>query len=177
MSHVTRIVHRRANWGSEKQYEALVKGMLEACARFPGYLFSTVIPPRMEGEEFHIVQNFASQAQLDAWSASRTAADWHARLREVADHDPEYRVFNTTDLWFSAEGLTGERQPARWRLAVVTWLGIFPTASLFVGLLLPALAHLHFVPRMVVVTALIVATMFYLVMPRLLRWMGWWLRN
>ncbi|MCY1542687.1 hypothetical protein D9M68_784480 [compost metagenome] len=150
--------------------------MLEACAQFPGYLFSMVVPPRREGEEFHIVQKFASRAELEAWKASEEAADWHARLRDVSDHEPEYRILND-NLWFSAKAPPVAAPPARWRMAVVTWIGIFPTACLFIGLLLPVLMDVPFIPRIAVLTMLIVAAMYYVVMPRLLRWMAWWLKG
>ncbi|MGI2036086.1 antibiotic biosynthesis monooxygenase [Rhizobium panacihumi] len=176
MSQVTRIVHRRANPGFEKEYEALARGMLKACAQAKGYLFSTLIPPRVEGEEFHFVQSFASQAELESWHNSEVACEWHERIAQVSDHEPEYRTFNTTDLWFSAAGLI-PRQPARWRMAFVIWMGIFPIASLYVWFLLPHLEIFPFIPRMVIFTALIVMTMFFVALPHLLRWMGWFLHR
>jgi antibiotic biosynthesis monooxygenase (ABM) superfamily enzyme len=177
MSQVTRIVHRRANTGQERQYESLVRGMLAACSRTHGYLFSTVIPPRVDGEEFHIVQCFTTQAALDTWTNSKEAAQWHERLREVSDYDPEYRVFLTSDLWFSATGFEGAKQPARWRMAVLTWLGIFPTASIAVAALFPLLIEVPYIPKMMIVTALVVIVMYWIIMPRLLLWLGWWVRR
>ena len=177
MSQVTRIVHRRTNPGYEKEYEELARGMLEACSKATGYLFSTMIPPRVEGEEFHFVQSFASQADLDAWRNSPEVHEWHERIKHVSNHSPEYRVFNTNDLWFSATGLTAPRQPARWRMAFVIWMGIFPIASFYVWFLFPFLADVPFIPRMVIFTVLIVLTMFYGALPHLLRWMGWFLHR
>jgi hypothetical protein len=103
-----------------------------------GWKMKVAVPPRIDGEEFHIVQCFTTQAALDIWRNWKDAAEWHERLRHVADHAPEYRVFNTTDLWFSATGLEGQKQPARWRMAVVTWMRIFPLASLAVAFLFPS---------------------------------------
>ncbi|APO71363.1 antibiotic biosynthesis monooxygenase protein (plasmid) [Rhizobium gallicum] len=177
MSQVTRIVHRRANLGFEKEYEKLARGMLEASSKFPGYLFSTLIPPRVDGEEFHIVQSFATQSDLDAWKHSQEADEWHERIKHVSDHAPEYRVFDTSDLWFSASGLAVAKQPIRWRMAFVIWMGIFPIASFYVWFLFPWLASVPFIPRMVIFTALIVLTMFYGLLPHLLRWMGWFLKR
>ncbi|RFC63413.1 antibiotic biosynthesis monooxygenase [Fulvimarina endophytica] len=171
MSQVTRIVHRRANSGFEKEYEALARGMLEASSKARGSLFSTLIPPRVDGEEFHVVQCFATQDDLDAWRHSPVADEWHARIAQVSDHRPQYRTYNTSDLWFSAAGLV-PRQPARWRMAFVVWMGIFPIASAYIWFLSPYLMDLPFLPRMVVLTALIVATMFYFVLPVLLRRMA-----
>ncbi|AJC81933.1 antibiotic biosynthesis monooxygenase protein (plasmid) [Rhizobium etli bv. phaseoli str. IE4803] len=177
MSKVTRIMQRRADPGREKVYEELARGMLETCSRAKGYLFSTLIPPRVVGEEFHVIQTFASQADLDAWSQSPTAHEWHDRIAEVSGHDPDYRTFNTTDLWFSASELTASEQPSRWRMAIVIWMGIFPIASFYVWFLFPFLEPVPFVPRMLIFTVLIVITMFYGALPYLLRWMGWFLHK
>ncbi|WP_141105058.1 antibiotic biosynthesis monooxygenase [Rhizobium sp. R339] len=143
MGQVTRIVHRRADPGREKDYEELARGMLEACARAKGYLFSTLIPPRVQGEEFHVVLSFVSQCDLDAWRRSQVAHEWHERIKEVSSHAPEYRTFKTTELWFSASGLTGNKQPPRWRMAIVIWMGIFPIASFYVWFLFPILQSVH----------------------------------
>ena len=177
MTDVTRVVCRRANLGCDQAYADLVKGMLSACATFPGYLFSTVIPPKTEGDQFHIIQKCASQTELDAWTRSKEADDWHARLLEVSHHEPEYRLFGSSDLWFSAAPRLVGKPPARWRLAIVTWIGIFPTVCAYVGLLLPYLFDVPFIPKMAIVTILIVATMHYVVMPNLLRRMDWWLKG
>ncbi|APO78279.1 antibiotic biosynthesis monooxygenase protein (plasmid) [Rhizobium etli 8C-3] len=177
MEQVTRIMHRRADPGREKDYEELARGMLEACSRAKGYLFSTLIPPRVEGEEFHVVQTFASQADLDTWRQSRAAHEWHERINEVCAHTPEYRTFNTADLWFSTTGLTVNNQPPRWRMAIVIWMGIFPIASFYIWFLFPVLEPVPFIPRMVIFTALIVITMFFGALPYLLRWMGWFLHK
>ena len=65
--------------------------------------------------------------------------------------------------------------PPRVRMAVVTWLGIFPTVSFFLWFVLPYLQSLPFLPRTAILTALIVMTMTWVVMPRLTRLMRGWL--
>lgn len=177
MSQVTRITHRRANTDTSHEYEQLIRGMLDDCSKAKGYLFSTLIPPRTPEDEFHIVQTFASQADLDAWHLSHIAHDWHEKIDQVSKHPPEYRIFNTTDLWFSTTGLTAAKQPARWRMAFVIWMGIFPIASFYVWFLFPFIALIPFIPRMFIFTSLIVMTMFYGVLPHLLKGMAWFLRR
>jgi len=65
--------------------------------------------------------------------------------------------------------------PPRMKMAVVTWLGIFPTVSFFLWFVLPWLQPLPFLPRTAILTALIVATMTWVVMPRLTRLLRGWL--
>jgi antibiotic biosynthesis monooxygenase (ABM) superfamily enzyme len=41
----------------------------------------------------------------------------------------------------------------------------------------PLLTALAFIVRMIVLTILIVFAMYWIVMPRLLRWLAWWLKR
>ena len=75
MSQVTRIVHRRTNPGFEKEYEELARGMLEACSKATGYLFSTMIPPRVEGEDVEFAGTLARSSTLHTIASLHAAAN------------------------------------------------------------------------------------------------------
>jgi uncharacterized protein len=77
--------------------------------------------------------------------------------------------------WFAA--LTGPRQspPPRWKVAVVTWLGICPTVYALFLLLGELLAPWPLLPRVMLLTALVVITMTWLVAPQLTKWLKPWL--
>ncbi|MNY48307.1 hypothetical protein D3C86_1836320 [compost metagenome] len=49
--------------------------------------------------------------------------------------------------------------------------------SVSLGVLNPLLQSWPFLARIFVVTVLVVSLMSYVVMPRLVVWMGWWLRK
>lgn len=174
---LVRIVRRRAQPGCEAAYEALVAGMFQAASHFPGYVSAQLIPPGEPGGEYQLVQRFASPADLERWNASDQRAAWLARLRTVADGDPEYRVLTGLEAWFGPAVLPASAPPPRWRMTVVSWMGIFPTVALLLGWVAPLLAPLPFLLRTAIFTALVALLMSYLVMPRLSRWMAWWLRR
>ncbi|SIS75248.1 antibiotic biosynthesis monooxygenase [Insolitispirillum peregrinum] len=174
MSEVSRIVHRHAKPGCAATYETLVRGMLEASSHFPGYLSAAIIPPHSEDQPFQIIQRFATQADLDRWRSSPESADWHQRLAPVVASEADYRTLSGLEVWFPAKiTSTG---PARWRLAVVTWMGIFPTVAFCLWYIAPLLAALPFLLKVAILTILVVLAMTYGIMPRLSRWMGWWLK-
>lgn len=67
------------------------------------------------------------------------------------------------------------RQPNRHKLVLLTWVGIYPTITLVLWLLLPTLlAHFPLPAITLIVTAIVVPLMSYVVMPLLLKRFGAW---
>ena len=89
----------------------------------------------------------------------------------------EFRKLSGLEAWFEPAVVPASMHPPRVKMAVVTWMGIFPVVSLYLWLvsLWPGFQDLPFLPRTAVFTALIVATMTWVVMPRLTRLMRGWL--
>lgn len=176
-STVFRVVRRRARPGCERAYEALIQAMFADAKTFPGYLAAELIPPAEIGGEYQIIQRFATEADLERWNASSQRAAWHERLRPVADGDPEYRLLNGLDAWFAPTAIPANKPPPRWRMTVVSWMGIFPTVALLLAFVAPLLAPLPFLVRTAVLTAMVAVIMSYVIMPRLTPVMSWWLRR
>ncbi|MBU0604529.1 MAG: antibiotic biosynthesis monooxygenase [Gammaproteobacteria bacterium] len=174
-AHVTRIARRHARAGHEAAYEALIREMFAALRTMPGFLGAEMLPPEAPGGEYQIIVHFASEAELLAWDASPARDGLHQRLREVAENEPEYRCLSGLEAWFAPAVVPASTHPPRARMALVTWLGIFPTVSLFLWLVAPQLQSLPFLPRTALLTAMIVVTMTWVVMPRLTRWLRHWL--
>lgn len=170
--HVTRIARRRAQPGKEREYEATVREMFLHMQKTPGFLGAEMIPPHNPGDEYQVVVNFASEAALAGWDACPARAEMHRRLREVADTEPEYRSLSGLEAWFAPAVVPASMHPPRARMALVTWMGIFPTVSLVLWLIEPLVRpYLPFLPKVALLTGLIVATMTWGVMPRLTRLM------
>ncbi|HSV70575.1 MAG TPA: antibiotic biosynthesis monooxygenase [Methylibium sp.] len=174
---VLRIVRRRARPGCERAYVELIRGMFDDASRFPGYRSAELIPPEQPGGDYQVVQRFATAADLERWDASPQRALWLERLQPVAGGDPEYRLLSGLDAWFAPTPVAAAHPPKRWRMTVVSWLGIFPTVGLLLHFVAPLLAPLPFLLRTALFTALVAVLMAYVVMPRLTRWMAGWLRR
>ena len=172
---LVRVVRRKAKTGCEEAYEALIRAMFTDASQFPGYLSAQLVPPETPGGEYQIIQRFATDSDLERWNDSPQRALWQERLRPVAEGDPEYRLLTGLDAWFAPTTIPASSPPPKWKMTVVSWLGIFPTVSLMLWLVAPLLASWPFLIRSAVFTALVALAMSYLVMPRLSRWMSWWL--
>lgn len=174
---VFRVVRRRVKAGCIPAYEALVKAMFEDARKFPGYLSAELIPPSMPDGEYQIIQRFATEADLERWNISEDRATWMTRLAPVAEGDPEYRLLTGLDAWFAPTALPVTKLPPRWRMTVVSWLGIYPTVTILLMFVTPYLDFLPAMARIAIITMMAAVLMSYVIMPRLTRWLGWWLRR
>jgi len=172
---VVRVASRRALVGCGAAYEALLRGMFGAMKTFPGFVGADVIPPANEGGDYQVVTRFATEADLQRWDESEAHGEWLSRLDAVAEGKPAYRVITGLEAWFSPEVVPASLNPPRWRMTLATWLGIFPTASLIIGIVGPLIGFLPFLVRTAILTGLIAFAMSYVVMPRLARWLRPWL--
>lgn len=67
--------------------------------------------------------------------------------------------------------------PSRWKLAALTWFGIFPVATVMLALAGPWLDRLPLVARTFAITAVLVPAMVFVVMPALTRAFRYWLQR
>ena len=174
---VFRIVRRRAKPGCEAAYEALIRAMFADASHFAGYQSTQLIPPETPQGEYQIIQKFATADDLERWNNSEERATWLERLSLVAEGDPEYRLLSGLDVWFAPSEIPVTKPPARWRMTLVSWMGIFPTVALLLTFVSPLLTPLPFLVRTAIFTMLVAVLMSYVVMPRLTKWMAWWFRR
>ena len=172
---VTRIARRRARPGHELEYEALLREMFATMRGSPGFLGADLLPPEEDGGDYQVIVRFASEAALQQWDECDARAALHERMRAAAEDEPAYRRLSGLEAWFAPAVVPASAHPPRARMAVVTWMGIFPTVSVVLGLVAPLLQPLPFLPRTAVLTALVVVAMTWGVMPRLTRLMRPWL--
>lgn len=170
---VTRIARRKSLPGHERQYEELVREMFALMKKHRGFRGGELIPPAQPGDAHQVVVNYDTEGDLAGWDRS---ADRHrilARMREHAESDPEHRRLDVLDEWFIGPSVPASTHPPRWKTAVVTWMGIWPLASLAIWFLTPVWQRLGL--PFLVITAInvvvIVVFMTFLVAPMLTKLM------
>lgn len=171
---VTVVVRRRPRPGCEAQLEAWLRDVIAVMGRFPGYQGSTVLRPSGDGGLEHVlVFRFASFADFQRWQASDERTAWLARAEPLTEAH-EVRTQEGLEPFFD---LPAHRAapPPRWKMAVLTWVGLYP---LVVGVGLatrPWLGEVPFALAVAPQTAITVALMAWLVMPVLTRRASGWL--
>lgn len=172
----TVLISRRVRTGQALAFEHQIAELLAAAAGFPGHLGAQLVHPvdeaGLDSNLYHVVLAYRTQADLEAWQRSPQRREGIAKLDALTEGQPLIRPVSGLDLWFATPAAA---PPPRWKIGVVTWLGIFPTVLLFSYLLGDWLAPWPLLPRIFVLSVLIVAAMNWLIAPRLTRLFRHWL--
>lgn len=175
-SAVTVLVSRRVKPAHEAAFEQASEAMTAAARLFPGYLGGQLVRPDAQAEDeesnlYHTVFAFDTPEHMQAWQTSSVRTE---RLQAIAPHtlgSTRLREFSGLGHWFTTPASAVHQPPPRWKVAVVTWLGIFPTVYLLFLIVAPLLASWALLPRVMVITMLVVVLMTWMVAPRLTTWL------
>ena len=173
---VTVLVSRRVKLGHEAAFEQASAAMTAAARPFPGYLGGQLVHPDPDGDEqegnlYHTVFAFDTPEHLQAW---QTSPERTRCLQAMAPHtlsSSKLREVSGLGHWFTPTGATAHKPPPRWKVALVTWLGICPTVYVLFLVVAPLLADWPLLPRVMVITVLVVLLMTWVVAPRLTTWL------
>jgi uncharacterized protein len=173
---VTTTVTRRIKPGHEAAYEAFLAGISAAAKTFPGYLGVEIFRPAPGGSgEYRTVYRFDSAVHLRAWLDSPQRAAWLARAEPHVAGPIQTQVLVGLEGWFTLPAQPGTPPPPRSKMALVTWVTIFPLITLVVVATAPLVGGLPLVARLAVTTGVAVPLMTWVVMPRVTRLLRRWL--
>jgi uncharacterized protein len=172
---VTTTVTRRVKPGHEVSYEQFLDGIIAAASEYPGHLGVEVFRPEGSGGEYRTVYRFDTGEHLRRWLESDEHAAW---LRRAEPHvvGPMRTSFVTgLESWFTLPGSPGTPPPPPYKMALLTWITIFPLITGVILALGPLAKELPLVPRLAITTAVTVPLMTWVVMPRVTRLLRGWL--
>src|SRR5216117_2743365 len=147
-------ITRRVKPGHEAEFQQALREFFQASFGHEGVLgASLLLPlPGSDSREFGILRTFASETERDAFYASPMFKAWEQRARTLTEGEPVYRQLHGLEAWFRSP----HNPPPRWKMAVATFLGVYP-ASLLIGVALsPTLRKLPLGLNLFVVSAIIV---------------------
>jgi antibiotic biosynthesis monooxygenase (ABM) superfamily enzyme len=173
---VTTTVTRRVKPGHETSYEEFLAGIIAAASQFPGHLSVEVFRPQSAASgEYRTVHRFDTSEHLRAWLDSDEHAAWLARA-EPHVVGPMHTSFVTgLESWFTLPFQPGTAPPPPYKMALLTWITIFPLITAIVAVTGPLLEELPLALRLAIMTAIAVPLMTWVVMPRVTRLLRGWL--
>jgi antibiotic biosynthesis monooxygenase (ABM) superfamily enzyme len=156
-------------------YEEFLEGIIGAASRFPGHLGAEVFRPTRPGGQYRIVYRFDSRAHLRSWLDSHEHAAWLERAEPHAASPIRRQFLTGLESWFTLPDEPGRPPPPPYKMALVTWILIFPLITAIAYFLGPTLARIPLVPRLAITTGMAVPVMTWILMPRVTRLLRRWL--
>jgi uncharacterized protein len=101
------------------------------------------------------------------WVASPIRTELLAEAERFSDGGLEVQQVSGLEGWFQLPGSPVIVPPPRYKMAIVTWLAIFPILLVFNLWILPWFEWVPFLLRLAVVSAVTIYLMTYLVMPQM----------
>jgi antibiotic biosynthesis monooxygenase (ABM) superfamily enzyme len=172
----TAVVSRRVKPGREQEFEEWVSGILAAANKFPGYLGTEILRPiDPEDNEYQIITRFDHESNLHTWETSEERQRWLRKSRPLLQEEEKFNVLTGLETWFTLPSKPGEPPPPRYKMAIVTWIGVFPVVAVIFSLFGHWLNLRPTLLRTLVFTAVMVTFMTYVIMPRMTRLFAFWL--
>lgn len=173
---VTAVISHVVRPGREQGYEEWFHGIATDARKFPGHLGVTTLYPRDHSHpEYVVILKFDCYDNLKTWLESPVRRDWIERLQPLVEKPENIQTLTGLETWFSLPNQLLKAPPPRYKMALVTWLGVFVTLAILSRLLAPLLTRLPLLLNQLVSTGLVVGLLTYLVMPRLTRLFRPWL--
>ncbi|MEQ8847431.1 antibiotic biosynthesis monooxygenase [Botrimarina sp.] len=167
-------ITRRVRPGQEAAFQAALKEFASQSLGFPGTTGVHLVGP-VGGDErdYGILRSFESAQACESFYASDLFADWMRGTEHLAEEQWVRQELTGMEAFFRGRGAP----PPRWKMAVVTWLGVYPTVLVWSAVLA---APMSGAPRYVATAisiALSVVTLTWLVMPLLTKLFAPWLNR
>ena len=175
MAHTTPakiVIERRARPGAEAALKSWAERFVAHAQTAPGHEGGSVLSagPR----SYFMLVRFASAEALANWQQSPAYASLMREAERVSTGDAAEQVQSGLETWFTLPDMPAPMTPpAKWKMALLTWLALLPLV-VALGFLLAPLGLPSFIAAPVS-TAIPVALLTWLIMPRLTRLFYRWL--
>ena len=172
---VTTIVTWEIQEGKEKQFETWRHEVEAAATTFPGHLGVNLIVPNNRSREYTVIFRFDTYEHLRAWQESDIRRDLLKRAKLFQTTNPTYKTESSLAYWFFNPKMPVP--PPKWKMSIVTVLGVWPLSKLVPIVLGPIIKNMNPIISSFFVSVCIVSLLSWVVMPILGKIFHPWLQN
>lgn len=168
-------ITRRVKAGAESAFENAIKVFFAESAMQEGALGAQLLKPLPGSKEntYGIIRSFASEADRDAFYRSDHFRQWEEIIQPLVEPGYSRKNLHGLEAFFTDPDRI--RNPPRWKMAVVTWLGVWPTVYLTAIWVSPYSRELPPWMAVGIDTLMVVLALTWVVMPVLTRILRAWL--
>lgn len=173
---ITVVVRRRVKPGREVEFEAAMREFIGFALAAPGHLDIHVLRPAGTGPaDYTVVDKFATAEARHAFKESSAYQEWMERLKALTEGDPQIEEMGGLAGWFTLPERPNAKPPPKYKMAFVTFLGVYPLATVLSRFFGNLLSAWHPLLLGVVVNVAVVGMLAWVVMPLLTRIFARWL--
>lgn len=173
---VTAVIYHLVKPGQEQAYEQWLRDVSAVAQQFSGHAgVSFVRPTDLSHPEYTIILKFDCSQNLKAWMDSPIRQQWMEKVKPLVQKDQSVQVLTGLETWFTLPGKLVQRPPKRYKMAILTTLGVFAVAQVLGLMVAPRLTSLDPLLRSFLLTIVNVFVLTYVVMPRVTRLFYSWL--
>ncbi|PTT03630.1 antibiotic biosynthesis monooxygenase [Pedobacter sp. HMWF019] len=166
-------ITRKVLPGKEEEFKAALHQFMGESFDHHGVHGASMITglPGADDGTIGILRTFKDKAEKDAFYASKQFQDWEAYASTITEA-PVYRELNGLEAWFRSP-----IAPPRWKMAVVTLCGVFPTSIFLSYTIGPLIKAFPIEVRLLITATCMVLMLTWVVMPFLTKLMNKWIRS
>jgi antibiotic biosynthesis monooxygenase (ABM) superfamily enzyme len=172
---LTVVVNRRIKPGREVEFEQAMRSFVQFALDFPGHRGINILRPAAGGRDYIVVDRFSDEAARCSFKTSPEYREWMNQLGELTEGDPRIEELSGLEGWFTLPEDAGLAKPPKYKMAIATFLGVFPVAMLLNLGLGPVIRSWNFLLSNAVFNACVVILLTWVVMPLLTRALHRWL--
>ena len=164
--------------GHEEKFETALHDFIAESFHAEGQLGVHVIRPApgSGSREYGIVRRFSNPGSRDRFYQSELFNQWDQAVAQLTEGGPVRQELSGLETWFTLPGQRAVIPPPRWKMALVTVLGVYPVSLLVPRLLQPLIGNLHPLLQGLFIAVGIVILLTWVVMPVLVRILRPWLQ-
>lgn len=170
-------ITRKVKPGNEAAFEDAINGFLSDTIKAKTSLGALLIRPlpRAQDRTYGILRSFATERDRETFYNSVNFRKWDETVKSLVEGDYSRQDLHGLEAFFHDPGLI--RHPPRWKMALATWVGVWPTVYFISSLIAPRLSGWHPALATGAVTLIVVIALTWAVMPVLTRMVRPWLRG
>lgn len=121
-------ITRRVKKDRTEEFERLLVEFASASLQGSGARGVHLIypPPDSGCRDYGILRSFVDNEARNAFYDSALYRDWLARIEPLVEGEAHYETLSGLEAWFRQPD--GQKPPPRWKMAVLTWIAVWPVS-------------------------------------------------
>lgn len=162
--------------GATDAFEEALKKVIQKAIKYPGYQGIQIIRPSSTAEqEYILLIRFDSEDNYQIWANSEPRNKWFEELKDYTYQESKIRYEEGIEFWFSTPTLKISHPPRKWKMALLTWMVIYPSVLLLSTIVSIVAPNVPIFLRMLLVSCILVTLMTYFIMPNITRLFAKWI--